>query len=255
MLIDWFTVVAQIVNFLVLVALMKRFLYGPLVRAIDAREKGIETSLATAEEKNRLAANSMAEAKALQSDLEQKRDQILAAAREDADRRRGEMLQKARDSVKELETRWRDEMERERAVFLAEIRSRAASEILAITRRALADLAGADVERCAIQTFLARLRNLKPEALQSLCAGELTVATPAELPADTQREIARAIDDRLGGPVPLRFESVPAMAWGIELRGGGQRIGWTPDSYLDTLEANLNEALDRGITIACPVAA
>ena len=51
MLIDWFTVVAQIVNFLILVALLKHFLYGPLVRAIDAREERIAARLAEAERK------------------------------------------------------------------------------------------------------------------------------------------------------------------------------------------------------------
>ena len=51
MLIDWFTVVAQIVNFLVLVALLKHFLYGRLVEAIDAREKRIAARLAEADEK------------------------------------------------------------------------------------------------------------------------------------------------------------------------------------------------------------
>ena len=41
MLIDWFTVVAQVVNFLILVWLLKRFLYKPILDAIDAREKRI----------------------------------------------------------------------------------------------------------------------------------------------------------------------------------------------------------------------
>jgi len=36
-LIDWFTVIAQIINFLVLVYLLKRFLYGPIIRVIDER--------------------------------------------------------------------------------------------------------------------------------------------------------------------------------------------------------------------------
>ena len=41
MLIDWFTVIAQMLNFLILVWLLKRFLYQPILDAIDAREKGI----------------------------------------------------------------------------------------------------------------------------------------------------------------------------------------------------------------------
>ena len=46
MLIDWFTVAAQAVNFLILVWLLKRFLYKPVLAAIDEREKRIATQLA-----------------------------------------------------------------------------------------------------------------------------------------------------------------------------------------------------------------
>jgi F-type H+-transporting ATPase subunit b len=51
MLIDWFTVGAQALNFLILVWLMKRFLYKPVLAAIDAREKRIAAELADAETK------------------------------------------------------------------------------------------------------------------------------------------------------------------------------------------------------------
>ena len=51
MLIDWFTVGAQALNFLILVWLLKRFLYEPILRAIDAREKRIATELADADAK------------------------------------------------------------------------------------------------------------------------------------------------------------------------------------------------------------
>ena len=46
MLIDWFTVGAQALNFLILVWLMKHFLYQPILHAIDAREKKIAAELA-----------------------------------------------------------------------------------------------------------------------------------------------------------------------------------------------------------------
>ncbi len=49
MLIDWFTVVAQAINFLILVWLLKRFLFKPILHAIDEREKGIANQLAQAE--------------------------------------------------------------------------------------------------------------------------------------------------------------------------------------------------------------
>ena len=48
MLIDWFTVGAQALNFIVLVWLMKRFLYRPVLDAIAAREQRIAQQLAEA---------------------------------------------------------------------------------------------------------------------------------------------------------------------------------------------------------------
>ena len=50
MLIDWFTAGAQALNFLILVWLLKRFLYRPILDAIDAREKRISADLADADE-------------------------------------------------------------------------------------------------------------------------------------------------------------------------------------------------------------
>ena len=49
MLIDWFTVGAQAVNFLILVWLLRRFLYQPILRAIDTREQRIAAELAGAD--------------------------------------------------------------------------------------------------------------------------------------------------------------------------------------------------------------
>ena len=95
MLIDWFTVVAQIVNFLILVALLKRFLYGPLIRAIDARENGIAAQIAAGRpEKPRSRWSSWHRPGTAGRTRTSSAQQTIAEAREDADRQRGEMLQK-----------------------------------------------------------------------------------------------------------------------------------------------------------------
>ncbi len=55
MSIDWITVVAQLLNFLVLVWLLKRFLYRPILDGIDAREVEISTRMAEATEARKKA--------------------------------------------------------------------------------------------------------------------------------------------------------------------------------------------------------
>ncbi|MGB5096847.1 MAG: hypothetical protein WBN82_02930, partial [Porticoccaceae bacterium] len=94
MLIDWFTVGAQVVNFLILVWLLKRFLYRPILDAIDAREKRIASELAD-------AAAGMAEAVATRDDFDRKSEAF--------EQQRATLLKQATDAAKAERHRLMDE--------------------------------------------------------------------------------------------------------------------------------------------------
>jgi F-type H+-transporting ATPase subunit b len=84
MLIDWFTVGAQALNFLILVWLLKRFLYKPILDAIDAREKGIAAELA--------------DAAAKQAEAKTERDGFRAKS-EEFDHQRADLWKRATDGA------------------------------------------------------------------------------------------------------------------------------------------------------------
>src|ERR1700722_5731095 len=95
MQIDWFTVAAQILNFLVFMWLLKRFLYKPILDAIAAREKNIADQLADANTKK-------AEAQKEQDDFKQKSDafdkqkaELMSNAKKEADASRDRLLKEA----------------------------------------------------------------------------------------------------------------------------------------------------------------
>jgi len=245
MLIDWFTVVAQIINFIVLVALLKRFLWGRLVHAIDEREKRVADRLSSAGETKKQAEQQMEQIRSQGRELEQKRGLMIAEAKRDADALKNELTQEVREAVRQQELKWHEDLEHERANFLNVVRRRAATEILEIVRRALADLASSDVQHCAIEAFLEKLRTVDVAELRDLSNGELAVRSAQEIPEDTREKVQRVLEERLGAAVRLTFERAPEMSWGIELRGKGRRIGWNPESYLDSLQENLKDALER----------
>ena len=80
MLIDWFTVAAQAVNFLILVWLLKRFLYKPVLAAIDEREKRIATQLQDAEKKKAEALKEQTDFLHKNEEFEQQRAALLLEA-------------------------------------------------------------------------------------------------------------------------------------------------------------------------------
>lgn len=245
MLIDWFTVTAEIINFLVLVWLLKRFLYGRILHAIDERDQKITESLAEAARKEKEASGLLEEYQARLRDLEQQRDTKLAQIKADAEKQHSEMLDKTRESVRELEQRWHDDLEREQRSFLLALRRRAAVEVLTIARRSIADLAGADLQSCTIRVFLEKVRALDRDVCRGLGQTELLVRSALDVPNDLQAEIQQAIEERVESPVILRFERAEELGLGLELSGNGRRIGWSSQGYLEALEDDLKQALTR----------
>ena len=245
MLIDWFTVAAQIVNFLVLVWLLKHFLYGRIIRAIDAREKKIAAGLSEAAAKKQEADERLSVYQAKLADFEKQHEAMLADAKVDAARLHTAMIEEARAQVRALETKWQQDLDRERDAFLADLRSRAATEILTIAQRVVGDLAGSNVQQCAIQVFLQKLRVLDNQEWKNLAQGDLLLRSALDLPENTQAEIQRTIEERLHMPVSLRFERAPGMGLGVELRGNGRRIGWNSEGYLEAMEEDLKKTLEH----------
>lgn len=245
MLIDWFTVAAQIVNFLVLVFFLRHFLWKRLIRAMDDREHGIAARLAEAEDKNKDAERAVEQARGRLIKIDQQREGIIAETKKEADEQRSQMLVKAREDVRRQAAVWSQDLEREQAAFLDDVRRRMASEMLAIVRRALADLASASVERCALQVFIEQVGKLDAATLFDFATGDITVLSAFEISAEDQRALQEALEARLKTKVALKFERAPAMAWGLELRAKGHRIGWNSEAYIASLEQSLKETLEQ----------
>src|SRR5450432_2061894 len=102
MLIDWFTVAAQAINFLILVWLLKRFLYKPILDAIDEREKGIAAQLAQAEAKKAEAQKEQGDFQDKNEAFDQERASLLKHATDEAKAERQRLLDEARNDADEL---------------------------------------------------------------------------------------------------------------------------------------------------------
>jgi F-type H+-transporting ATPase subunit b len=257
-LFDWVIFIAQIVNFLILVALLRIFLYKRVIQAMDRRLKKIASHFESAEQKEAEADEKKKELEEEKAELERKRDSLMEDAREEADERRRKLLDQARAEVDEQARRWREDLAREKDAFAAELRSRAARQISAIARRALADLADADLERRMAKVLLARLAGLDEEERGEFAGavragGEgVTVASAWDVPEEERSEIADAIRETFDGEAEVRFETAPELSCGVELRAGGREIAWTVDEYVRDLADDLAAAVDEEVKEAEP---
>ena len=249
MLIDWFTVGAQAINFIILVWLLKRFLYKPILDAVDAREKRVATELADADAKKAEALKERDEFQHKNEEFDQQRAALLSKATEEAKAERQRLLGEARQAADALSAK-RQETLRNDAHNLSEaISRRARQEVFAIARKALADLATTSLEERLAEVFTRRLREMDGKAKAGLAEALKSASDPAlvrsafDLPEEQRAAIQNALNETFSTKMRVRFETAPDLVSGIELTTNGQKVAWSIADYLASLEKGVEELL------------
>lgn len=241
---DWATFALQTINFAILVWLLHRFLYKPVLRLLDARRAEIDKQYAEA---RAAEANAKTELAAIKAE----RDGIAGE--------RAAALQQAAARAEEQAVTRRAAAERDAAAILADARKTLAQErtlALAETRRAALDL-GADIaarllaeipmklradawiER--IEQYLMALPQAETDALaRQLADGvSLTVVTASTLSAETADVWRSRLRRHLGDSIAIDYEVDPGLIAGAELRFPNAVLRFSWRSALDAMRAEI----------------
>jgi F-type H+-transporting ATPase subunit b len=251
MLIDWFTVGAQALNFVILVWLMKRFLYKPILHAIDAREKRIATELADADAKKAEAQKERDEFQHKNEEFDEQRATLLRQATDEAKAERQRLLEEARKAAGAWSAKRQETLRNEAENLNQVIRRRAQQEVFAIARKALTDLATTSLEERLGEVFTRRLREMDGQAKARLAKALETASDPAlvrstfDLPAEQRAAIQKALNETFSTEIDVRFETAPDLVSGIELTTNGQKVAWSIADYLASLERSVGELLNK----------
>ena len=250
MLIDWYTVAAQALNFLILVWLLKRYLYQPVLDAISAREQRIAMQLADTASKEAAATTEREEFQRKNTEIDSQRSALLVTATAEAKAERERQLELVRKDADALRSRLQESLSNERQALSDEIIRRTRDEVLAIARKTLAELASVSLEESMSRVFMDRLRALSAEDRELLGAaivsasGTAVVRTAFELPAQQRTAIEQAVSEIRGAAVHVSYESVPSLISGVELSAGGRKLAWSTADYLAALEKRVGAILD-----------
>jgi F-type H+-transporting ATPase subunit b len=249
MLIDWFTVGAQALNFIILVWLLKRFLYKPILDAVDAREQRVAAELADADAKM-TEAQKQRDAFQHKSDaFDQERAGLLREAGDAAKAERQRLIGEARQAADALSAKRQETLRSDALKLNQAISRRTRQEVFAIARKVLADLASSDLEGRLLEVFTRRLREMDGEAKAGLAEALTSASRPAlvrsafELSAQQQTVIENALDETFSTKIRIRFETAPDLVSGIELVTNGKKLAWSIADYLASLEKGVDEIL------------
>ena len=249
MLFDGFTVAAQTLNFLVLVWLMKRFLYKPILDAIDAREKRIALALADAAAKK---ADAQKERDAFQKKnqaFDQARDAQLSQLKDEINTERQRLLEEARQAANALRVKSQDALTSELQTLHQDIARRSREEVFAIAQKVLADLAGATLEERMVTVFIQRLTQLDDTAKAGLekaletASGSVQVRSAFALSPAQREAMQSALNQALSRDIQIQFDTTPDLISGIELSANGWKVAWNIADFLAALGQRVDERI------------
>jgi len=248
MLIDWFTVIAQVLNFLVLVWLLKRFLYRPILNMIDAREKRIADELADADTKKSEAEQQRSAFQRKNIEFDEQQTARMNQVAEEVKIERLRLLNSVRQESDELRNKLQLALKHEQLNLQQTLGQRAQEEVFSIVRSTLIDLAETSLEERMTVIFIKRLRALNEDEkanLKSALMSEQTlmVHTAFALSLEQSALIEAALKQILGDAVQIQFEVKPDVISGIEINGNGQKVAWSIADYLTSLTKSINQVM------------
>lgn len=242
MLIDWFTVAAQAVNFLVLAWLLKRFLYKPVLNAIAQREHTVAAQLEEAAKETDDARRERAALAQQTEQLGKERARLLAEASQAAEAERQKLLGSARDEAAALREALGMAAAKEREQLERELAVRTQDEVVAIARKALSDLADVELEDRMVAVFLSRLHGLGDAERQQWAnspgdpADQPIVRSAFALSLEQRTAVAAGVGQLLGNDAAVQFQVEPSLLSGLELTVRGRKIDWNLPNYLAGLQ-------------------
>jgi F-type H+-transporting ATPase subunit b len=248
--IDWFVLFAQLVNFLILIYLLKRFLYTRIIQAMNEREAKI---VARFEEAGKLKEEEEEMIRVYEeknSSLQVQAERMLNQAREAADKRQKELMDRARSDVDEIRRRWSETVLQEKEAFLESLRRRAGRQVYAIARKILTDLADAAIERRMVDVLIERIDSLDQKEKDAIknsledSEEEVIIQSAFPLAPEDRQRLTATVQRLTGNPdrVVMYRENADLIS-GIELVAHGRQIAWNINDYLDNLEASFDRAI------------
>jgi len=242
MLIDWFTVAAQAVNFLILVWILKRVLYGPILNAMAERRRRVVAELDNARHSREVAEGDAEEVRRKLEELDRAGETLLAEARRDAEQWKGEALAAMRAEMEERREQWLKALSRERTVISDRVRQRIGEQVVRLSEKVLRDLAGDDLEARSLMDFVSRLAGTDPKVRLS---GDVVVRTGFPLSKSVLERLETSIREHFPDCLEIAASRDESLGFGIVMIVGDNKWEWNLASYLDDVEAAVFEELSE----------
>jgi F-type H+-transporting ATPase subunit b len=252
--INWFTVIAQALNFLILVWLLKKFLYKPILNAVNEREKKITDQLKDADAQKATAQKEKEDFQKKNEDFDSKKKALLYKAVADANVEKKQLMDSAKETANALGATMEKAFKEQQNQDKKELSQNTQEHVFAITRKALTDLASVSLETQTVDIFIHHLKAATDTEKQQFIdafkanSNAILIKSAFALSEKQQGNLTDAVNEVLDTKTTLQFKIAPEIISGIELSTNGYKMAWSFSEYLSALQKNSSKEIKDNIT-------
>jgi len=230
--------------FLLVMFVMTRWVYNPVIKFLEARKEKIAQGLEDARVASEARANAEKDAAKITADAQADANRRIAEATERAGKVAGEMRAAADEERGKILATAREDAAQERNRLLADLRGQVAALAIAAANKVIGQALDEQRQHALIQEFFSGVRGGKFTVLDTETIGggassvEVTSALP--LTTDEQEAVRRDIVARLGGSPSVVFRVDPNILGGIVIRVGDKVVDASVAGRLEGLRASLH---------------
>ncbi len=247
MQINWFEIVVQMINFFLLLFVLQKLLYTPVINVMEKRQQGIQAQQQEADRKIREAEEKEADFTAKIAELENQKQVLLEEAKQEARLTKEEMLENFKAEAGKKREGYHREVEEEKERFLRELRGVLGQKATQIAARILTMISKEELEDKLFATFLQKIATLDPETLQDERLGteELFLKSAVELSQEQKSTLEKRLQDAVGTFDGISYEVDEELILGYELKLETLTVHANITKYLEETEKSIAQALEN----------
>ena len=199
--IDLVTLIAQIINLVVLIWLMKKFLYQPVLKMVSERQALIDEQINQAHQARQQALLQEAQYNKKVADFDAQRTQMLSEARQEVESFKEKLLAESKQAISYSRKNWQAELEQEKQSFDSALQASIVKNFKLFASDALKDMADMDLTILVLDKFKQKVSQMTAHARKQLTE---SIAQHASVIITT--------DVKLDNKISVRaFKSPPVM--------------------------------------------
>lgn len=244
MLLDWFTVCAQIINLFLLIFLLKHFLYRPILEAIRERESRLSKIQDDAVALKNEAIKEKEEYVTKNKIFEDMKNKTWEELQESFSQEKIRFLRKLEEEQNKEKEFFKVKLHKEKNILIKEVLKKVGKEVFSISEKILKEFSTQKLQKEIFKVLINKLEVFVLEESQKEAFSENGVFFSAfTLEENEQNQIKELLARKWGKDLFLSFDVDTSLVGGFELRSPSYKLSWTYSETLIQLERKLNELI------------